>query len=144
MFVKVLKGIGLIITNSVNPEEILQYVEFIWVFTVCQELIHRFPMYKGSIKLDLYRGSSRSAHVLLNKLNLFFKIEFFEKLFQEYISVSNSLDPDSERTLNLSFYVFMPPKELWEAYSKGTVRPSVHQSVRPAFVSGPYLLYSFR
>ena len=34
--------------------------------------------------------------------------------------------------------LFMPPKELWEAYSNRTVRPSV----RPAFVSGPYLLYS--
>ena len=33
----------------------------------------------------------------------------------------------------------MPPKELWEAYSNRTVSPSV----RPAFVSGPYLLYSF-
>ena len=32
----------------------------------------------------------------------------------------------------------MPPKELWEAYSNRTVRPSV----RPAFMSGPYLLYS--
>ena len=44
--------------------------------------------------------------------------------------------------------VFMPPKELWEAYSNRTVRPSVRQSVRPsvrpAFVSGPYLLYSLR
>ena len=28
--------------------------------------------------------------------------------------------------------IFMPPKELWEAYSNRTVRPSVHQSVRPA------------
>ena len=26
MFVKVFKGIGLVISNSVNPEEILQYV----------------------------------------------------------------------------------------------------------------------
>ena len=26
--------------------------------------------------------------------------------------------------------VFMPPKELWEAYSNRTVRPSVRQSVR--------------
>ena len=44
--------------------------------------------------------------------------------------------------------VFMPPKELWEAYSNRTVcpsvSPSVRQSVRPAFVSGPYLLYSLR
>ena len=44
--------------------------------------------------------------------------------------------------------IFMPPKELWEAYSNRTVRPSVRpsvrQSVRPAFVSGPYLLYSLR
>ena len=38
--------------------------------------------------------------------------------------------------------VFMPPKELWEAYSNRTVHPSVSPSVRPAFVSGPYLLYS--
>ena len=28
--------------------------------------------------------------------------------------------------------VFMPPKELWEAYSNRTVRPSVCQSVRPS------------
>ena len=32
---------------------------------------------------------------------------------------------------------FMPPKELWEAYSNHTVRPS-------RFVSGRYLLYSLR
>ena len=37
-------------------------------------------------------------------------------------------------------FVFMPPKELWEAYSNRTVCPSV----RPAFLSGPYLLYSLR
>ena len=40
--------------------------------------------------------------------------------------------------------IFMPPKELWEAYSNRTVRPSVRQSVRHAFVSGPDLLYSLR
>ena len=28
--------------------------------------------------------------------------------------------------------IFMPPKELWEAYSNRTVRPSVRQSVRPS------------
>ena len=28
--------------------------------------------------------------------------------------------------------IFMPPKELWEAYSNRTVCPSVHQSVRPS------------
>ena len=28
--------------------------------------------------------------------------------------------------------LFMPPKELWEAYSNRTVRPSVHQSVSPS------------
>ena len=52
----------------------------------------------------------------------------------------------------LFYLFFMPPKELWEAYSNRTVRPSVRpsvspsvrQSVRPAFVSGPYLLYSLR
>ena len=33
--------------------------------------------------------------------------------------------------------VFMPPKELWEAYSNRTVRP-------PRFLSGAYLLYSLR
>ena len=37
-------------------------------------------------------------------------------------------------------FFFMPPKELWEAYSNRTVRPSV----RPTFVSGPYLLYFLR
>ena len=54
--------------------------------------------------------------------------------------------------LELLAVIFMPPKELWEAYSNRTVRPSVRQSVRPsvrqsvrpAFVSGPYLLYSLR
>ena len=40
--------------------------------------------------------------------------------------------------------LFMPPKELWEAYSNRAVRPSVRPCVRPAFVSGPYLLYSLR
>ena len=40
--------------------------------------------------------------------------------------------------------IFMPPKELWEAYSNRTVRPCVRPCVRPAFVSGPYLLYSLR
>ena len=40
--------------------------------------------------------------------------------------------------------LFMPPKELWEAYSNRTVRPSVRPSLHPAFVSGPYLLYSLR
>ena len=74
----------------------------------------------------------------------------------------------------LSEDLFMPPKELWEAYSNRTVQPSVspsrfcvrsispiffevgipnlvcgyilgwRPSVRPAFVSGPYLLYSLR
>ena len=29
-------------------------------------------------------------------------------------------------------WVFMPPKELWKAYSNCTVRPCVRQSVRPA------------
>ena len=28
------------------------------------------------------------------------------------------------------FFIFMPPKELWEAYSNRTVRPSVSPSVR--------------
>ena len=35
--------------------------------------------------------------------------------------------------------VFMPPKELWEAYSNRTVRPCVRPS---RFVSGAYFLYS--
>ena len=33
--------------------------------------------------------------------------------------------------------LFMPPKELWEAYSNRTVRPS-------RFMSGAYLLYPLR
>ena len=41
--------------------------------------------------------------------------------------------------INLRF--FMPPKELWEAYSNRTVRPSVRPCVRPAFVSGPYPIF---
>ena len=32
----------------------------------------------------------------------------------------------------MSAHVFMPPKELWEAYSNRTVRPSVSPSVRPS------------
>ena len=32
----------------------------------------------------------------------------------------------------MSFFIFMPQKELWEAYSNHTVRPSVRQSVRPS------------
>ena len=31
---------------------------------------------------------------------------------------------------NHKMYVFMPPKELWEAYSNRTVRPSVRQTIR--------------
>ena len=42
------------------------------------------------------------------------------------------------------FQLFMPPKELWEAYSNRTVRPSIRPCVRPAIVSSPYLLYSLR
>ena len=41
--------------------------------------------------------------------------------------------------------VFMPPKELWEAYSNRTVHLSVCPSVHLSrFVSGAYLLYSLR
>ena len=78
--------------------------------------------------------------------------------------MANSVDPDQTAPLgclllylsvmlgnymqHISDVFFMPPKELWEAYSNRTVRPSVRQSVRPsvrpAFVSGPYLLYSLR
>ena len=32
----------------------------------------------------------------------------------------------------LEYDVFMPPKELWEAYSNRTVRPSVRPNVRPS------------
>ena len=32
----------------------------------------------------------------------------------------------------LVFDICMPPKELWEAYSNHTVRPSFHPSVRPS------------
>ena len=32
----------------------------------------------------------------------------------------------------VSYFLIMPPKELWEAYSNYTVCPSVRQSVRPA------------
>ena len=67
------------------------------------------------------------------------------------IWVKPSNGPESESNINdVIFFtvLFMPPKELWEAYSNRTVRPSVRQSVRvsvrPAFVSGPYLLYSLR
>ena len=34
--------------------------------------------------------------------------------------------------IRMSTCFFMPPKELWEAYSNRTVRPSVRQSVRPS------------
>ena len=41
--------------------------------------------------------------------------------------------------------VFMPQKELWEAYSNCFVHSSVRLSVRPShFLSGAYLLYSLR
>ena len=42
---------------------------------------------------------------------------------------------------NVFLWVFMPPKELWEAYSNCTVRPRVRPS---RFVSGAYLLDSLR
>ena len=32
-------------------------------------------------------------------------------------------------------YIFMPPKELWEAYSNRTVRPSVHPASCPVHIS---------
>ena len=42
-----------------------------------------------------------------------------------------SSDLGFERTIRI-ILVFMPPKELWEAYSNLTVRPSVSLSVRPS------------
>ena len=33
---------------------------------------------------------------------------------------------------SVSFLIFMPPKELWEAYSNRTVRPSVRPSISPS------------
>ena len=43
----------------------------------------------------------------------------------------------SNTKMKLSYFllaqpIFMPPKELWEAYSNRTVRPSVSPSVRPS------------
>ena len=40
---------------------------------------------------------------------------------------------------NIQSIIFMPPKELWEAYSYHTVHLSVRLS---RFMSGAYLLYS--
>ena len=39
---------------------------------------------------------------------------------------------DKIQNLKATKPVFMPPKELWEAYSNHTVHPSVRQSVRPS------------
>ena len=60
MFVKVLKGIELIISNSVNPEEIVQYVS-----------IHLGP-------LCLPRTHSQVSHVQMINQNRFIK-----RIFQE-------------------------------------------------------------
>ena len=62
-----------------------------------------------------------------------------------YIISLNKNNNNNNKILAMDYcleYFFMPPKELWEAYSNRTVSPSGHQSVHPAFVSGPYLLYS--
>ena len=53
------------------------------------------------------------------------------------------------QSIGIDVVVFMPPKELWEAYSNRTVRPSVSPSVFPCvrpsrFVSDAYLLHSLR
>ena len=58
--------------------------------------------------------------------------------------MTNAPHPGTLKTWLENIHIFMPPKELWEAYSNRTVRLSVRQSVRPAFLSGPYLLYSLR
>ena len=58
------------------------------------------------------------------------------------VSINNYSTLYMVQSIPLAF--FMPPKELWEAYSNRTVRPCVRPCVRPAFVSGPYLLYSLR
>ena len=52
---------------------------------------------------------------------------------QQYLQVFSKFYVD--------FAIFMPPKELWEAYSNRTVCPSVRLS---RFVFGAYLLYSLR
>ena len=43
-----------------------------------------------------------------------------------------SLSAGIIRSRLMKKHIFMPPKELWEAYSNRTVRPSVSPSVRPS------------
>ena len=69
-------------------------------------------------------------------------------LFASILDLSVMLGNYLQQTTFLDVF-FMPPKELWEAYSNRTVRqsvrPSVGPSVRPScFVSGAYLLYSLK
>ena len=47
-------------------------------------------------------------------------------------TVKKVLDEKEAAVVSALKVVFMPPKELWEAYSNRTVRPSVRQSVRPS------------
>ena len=68
-------------------------------------------------------------------------------LFASILNLSETLGSYLQQTTSADDNfrcIFMPPKELWEAYSNRTVRPCVRPCVRPAFVSGPYLLYSLR
>ena len=46
-----------------------------------------------------------------------------------YLIVSPWWNIGKVRKLSRELYIFMPPKELWEAYSNRTVRPSVCPSV---------------
>ena len=45
----------------------------------------------------------------------------------DFIMEANTKNPDQSCE---TMFIFMPPKELWEAYSNRTVRPSVSPSVR--------------
>ena len=47
------------------------------------------------------------------------------------LNLLNELGKRDKKQGLLSIFI-MPPKELWEAYSNGTVRPSVSPSVRPS------------
>ena len=51
----------------------------------------------------------------------------------------SQLNTNTETATAITYFLFMPPMELWEANSDRTVRPSLSR-----FVSGAYLLYSLR
>ena len=76
-------------------------------------------------------------HVLRLKFRKFRILEIFHPWERQIVSST----PEERCDLDLHYFLkctvsifrfFMPPKELWEAYSNRTVRPSVSPSVRPS------------